>query len=373
MSLRGGRAAAYRRCAASPGRSTASDSCPGRAARRARPARRDSSRPTSSRRRGLSRPAPSRSAGPRGHNRRSKRCGRVAEDQAERRSLISRSARIVRWPSSASTFRARSRSSKRRGCSVPTAAPGDHRIELHEARTSRAERRSRSERARPRRPRSRRAACSSRGSAPPWCPASSGGGTGGRGPRRPAARRRSSRTARPLQGLSERLQAPVAWPVASAACAQPVVVRRLVGSVGDLVAVGAGSAGCSGRRRRAGPRDDQVAVADGEVAAGRPERLLELDRRLGPQAGRLVEDVDLVPGRPVDLVAGEQAPAVTLRGRPLSGQERTSLPVLTSNRRTRSPVAIRLPLATPSRWASFTSSGSGSVFQTSRPLPASKA
>ena len=42
------------------------------------------------------------------------------------------------------------------------------------------------------------------------------------------------------------------------------------------------------------------------------ERLLELDRGLDPQAGRLVEDVDLGPGRPVDLVAGEEAPAVAL-------------------------------------------------------------
>ena len=47
------------------------------------------------------------------------------------------------------------------------------------------------------------------------------------------------------------------------------------------------------------------------------------------------------------------------------------MPVLTSNRSTRSPVATRRPLATPSRCASLTSSGSGSVFQTRRPLPAS--
>ena len=79
----------------------------------------------------------------------------------------------------------------------------------------------------------------------------------------------------------------------------------------------------------------------------------------GRQPGGLVEDVDLGPGRPVDLVAGEQAPAETLvsRGR-CRARSGSSLPVLTSKRSTRSPVAIRRPLATPSRWASLTSSGS---------------
>ena len=64
--------------------------------------------------------------------------------------------------------------------------------------------------------------------------------------------------------------------------------------------------------------------------------------------------MDLGPGRPVDLVAGQQpAPEALERVGRASGQEWTSLPFLTSNSSTLSPVATSRPLATPSRWASW--------------------
>ena len=94
---------------------------------------------------------------------------------------------------------------------------------------------------------------------------------------------------------------------------QPVVVRGLVGGRRDLVAVALDQpAVLAEDDQGVGLGDDQVAVADGEVAAGGLELLLELDRGLGAQAGGLVEDVDLGPGRPVDLVAGQQAAAEPL-------------------------------------------------------------
>ncbi len=84
---------------------------------------------------------------------------------------------------------------------------------------------------------------------------------------------------------------------------------------------------------------DQVAVARDQVAPLGVIRLLQLDRRLGTQAASLVEDLDLILGRPVDQVAGQEAAAVALERLPESGQACSSLPVLTSKRSTRLPVA----------------------------------
>ena len=123
------------------------------------------------------------------------------------------------------------------------------------------------------------------------------------------------RGARPPQRVLERLQGELLLADRLRRLRQPVIVRRLLGRVHDLLAVALDQAAVLAEDHHpVGLGDDQVAVADGEVAAGRLERLLELDRRLDGQPGGLVEDLDLVPGRPVDLVAGEQAPPEPLVG-----------------------------------------------------------
>jgi len=67
---------------------------------------------------------------------------------------------------------------------------------------------------------------------------------------------------------------------------QPVIVRRLLRRVHDLVAVALDQAAVLAEDDHpVGLRHDQVAVADGEVCPGRLERLLELDRRLRRQRG----------------------------------------------------------------------------------------
>ena len=60
-------------------------------------------------------------------------------------------------------------------------------------------------------------------------------------------------------------------------------------------------------------RDHQVAVAGDQVASGRAVNLHELDRRLGAQARSLIENLNLIAGRPVDPIAGKQAAPVSFR------------------------------------------------------------
>ena len=110
---------------------------------------------------------------------------------------------------------------------------------------------------------------------------------------------------------------------------QPVVVRRLVGRPGDLVAVAVDQpAVLAEDDQGVGLRHDQVAVPGDQVPPLALEGVQELDRRVGDQPGRLVEDVDLGPGRPVDPVAGQDSPAEPLRPPAVVGPGVVELPGL---------------------------------------------
>ena len=68
---------------------------------------------------------------------------------------------------------------------------------------------------------------------------------------------------------------------------QPIVGRRLIRRLGDLVAIAIDQAAVLAEDDQAvALRDDQVAVARDQVASGGPVGLHELDRRLGTQARR---------------------------------------------------------------------------------------
>ena len=104
---------------------------------------------------------------------------------------------------------------------------------------------------------------------------------------------------------------------------QPQVVDGLVGLGGDLFAVAVDQAAVLAEDEQGvGLGDDEVAVADGQVAAAGAEGLLKRDRPgAGFEAGLGVEHADLGAGGPVDQAAGEQAPPVAFEASASLGPE----------------------------------------------------
>ena len=222
---------------------------------------------------------------------------------AARRSAIRRSARIARWPSSELTVRPRSRlvgqqpargsrprppgGPPRAGPRPGAAAPGGGR-----RRTARSSRPS------PGWPRPRSSLRSRRASPARlmssrnwWSRAASASGTPSIVSAGLEVRRRLLVRLQRELVLAHRLGGP----------RQPVVGGGLVGVPRDLVAVPLDQAAVLAEDDQGvGLRHDQVAVAGHQVAAGRVVDSMQLDRRLGPEAGSPGRGPRSRPGRPVD-------------------------------------------------------------------------
>ena len=95
---------------------------------------------------------------------------------------------------------------------------------------------------------------------------------------------------------------------------EPEVVRRLIRETRDFLAIALDQAAVLAKDDQSVSLcHDQVAVAGDQVPTVCVVGLLKFDRGLDTQSGPLIEDLDLVLGRPVDQVAGQEPTTVALQ------------------------------------------------------------